>query len=37
VKAEHFAHSGAWGLAIIMIVLASWLVYRYLAPRTRRE
>lgn len=34
---EHFAHSGAWGLAIIMIVVASWLVYRYLAPRTWRE
>jgi len=34
---EHFAHSGAWGLAIIMIVVASWLIYRYLAPRNWRE
>lgn len=34
---QHFAHSGVWGLAIIMIVVASWFVYRYLAPRTWRE
>jgi protein-S-isoprenylcysteine O-methyltransferase Ste14 len=34
---EHIAHSGAWGLALIMIVAASWLVYRYLAPRNWRE
>lgn len=34
---EHIAHSGAWGLAIIMIVVASWLFYRYLAPKTWRE
>ncbi len=34
---EHIAHSGAWGLALIMIVVASWLVYRYLAPGTWRE
>jgi methanethiol S-methyltransferase len=33
----HIAHSGAWGLAIIMIVVASWLIYRHLAPRTWRE
>jgi protein-S-isoprenylcysteine O-methyltransferase Ste14 len=31
------AHSGAWALAIIMIVIASWLLYRYLAPKTWRE
>lgn len=24
---EHFAHSGAWGLAVIMIVVASWPVF----------
>lgn len=30
-------HSGAWGLAIIMMVIASWLFYRYFAPRTWRE
>ncbi len=34
---KHFAHSGAWGIALIMIVVASWLLYRYLAPRTWRE
>ncbi len=31
------AHSGEWGLALIMIVIASWILYRYLAPRTWRE
>jgi protein-S-isoprenylcysteine O-methyltransferase Ste14 len=34
---EHIAHSGAWGIAIIMIVVASWVLYRYLAPKTWRE
>lgn len=34
---QHFSHSGVWGLAIIMIVIASWLFYRYAAPRTWRE
>lgn len=34
---EHIAHSGAWGLAVIMIVVASWLFYRYFAPKTWRE
>ena len=33
----HYAHSGAWGLAIIMIVVASWLFYRYFAPKGWRE
>ncbi len=33
----HIAHSGAWGLAIIMIVVISWLFYRYLAPRNWKE
>jgi protein-S-isoprenylcysteine O-methyltransferase Ste14 len=31
------AHSGAWALAALMIVAASWLIYRYLAPKTWRE
>ncbi len=31
------AHSGAWAVAIIMIVIASWLLYKYLAPKTWRE
>ncbi len=34
---EHVAHSGAWALAVIMIVVASWVLYRYLAPKTWRE
>ena len=34
---EDIAHSGAWGLAVIMIVVVSWLFYRYLAPKTWRE
>lgn len=34
---EGIAHSGAWGLAALMIVVASWLFYRYFAPRTWRE
>ena len=34
---ELIAHSGAWPFAFIMIVVASWVVYRYLAPKTWRE
>ncbi len=34
---ETIAHSGAWGIAVIMIVLISWVMYRWLAPRTWRE
>lgn len=34
---EDIAHSGAWGIAVIMIVVASWLFYRYFSPRTWRE
>lgn len=34
---EHIAHSGAWGLAAIMVVVTSWILYRYLAPRTWRD
>ena len=34
---EHIAHSGAWGLALIIIVIASWFLYRYLAPKTWKE
>jgi len=33
----YIAHSGAWALAAIMIVVASWVLYRYLAPKTWRE
>ena len=34
---EIFAHSGAWGLALISILLASWMFYRYFAPESWRE
>jgi len=34
---EQIAHSGAWALTVIMIVVASWFFYRYLAPKTWRE
>jgi methanethiol S-methyltransferase len=34
---ESISHSGAWGIAAIMIVVASWFFYRYLAPKTWRE
>jgi len=34
---ELIAHSGVWILAVIMIVVASWVLYKYLAPKTWRE
>ena len=34
---ELTAHTGVWGIAAIMVVVASWFFYRYLAPRTWRE
>lgn len=34
---KQIAHSGAWGLAIIVIVIVSWIFYRYFAPRNWRE
>lgn len=30
-------HVGTWGLAIIVITVVSWLLYRYLAPRGWKE
>ena len=30
-------HSGAWIIALFVIVFASWLLYKYLAPKTWRE
>ena len=30
-------HYGHWTLVLIMIVVASWIVYRYLTPRSWRE
>lgn len=34
---NHFAHSGIWGLTIIMIVAASWFFYRYIVPKNWRD
>ena len=34
---EQIAHSGVWALAVIMIVVVSWFLYRYLAPKNWRE
>src|SRR3989344_7709678 len=34
---EFIANSGVWILAIIMIVVASWIFYRYFAPKTWHE
>ncbi len=34
---QEFAHSGFWGIAAIMIVGTSWVLYHYLAPKTWRE
>lgn len=34
---EATSQSGAWGIAAIMIVVASWFFYRYLAPKSWRE
>lgn len=33
---EHIEHSGAWGIPLIVIALASWFLYCYLAPKTWR-
>jgi len=30
-------HVGMWGLAVIVIVIASWIMYRYLAPANWKE
>jgi protein-S-isoprenylcysteine O-methyltransferase Ste14 len=33
----HIAHSEFWGLAVIMIVIVSWIFYRYFVPKNWRE
>lgn len=33
----HIAHSEFWGLAVIMIVIVSWVFYRYFVPKNWRE
>ena len=30
-------HVGMWGLAAVVVVIASWLMYRYLAPQSWKE
>ena len=34
---ENISHTGVWGLAIIMIVVTSWILYKYLAPKSWHE
>ena len=34
---QTFTHAGAWGIALIFIVLVSWFFYRYFAPASWRE
>lgn len=34
---DPIAHSGEWGITLIVIVVISWLLYQYLAPKTWRE
>tara|TARA_R110001632_G_scaffold174095_1_gene293647 strand:- start:88386 stop:89033 length:648 start_codon:yes stop_codon:yes gene_type:complete len=34
---EPITHSGIWILALIMIVLVSWYLYKYLAPKSWHE
>ncbi|MGB3727300.1 MAG: isoprenylcysteine carboxylmethyltransferase family protein [Glaciecola sp.] len=34
---EPVAHSGVWLLALIMIVVASWYLYKYMAPTSWHE
>ena len=34
---SHIADSGAWDPAVVMIVIASWVLYPYFAPKGWRE
>ena len=34
---EKISHTGVWAIALIVIVVVSWFLYRYLAPRTWKE
>ena len=34
---ESTSHAGAWALSVIMIVVVSWIFYRYFAPKSWRE
>jgi len=37
IMTEQISHSGAWAIALIVIVGVSWFLYRYLAPKTWKE
>jgi protein-S-isoprenylcysteine O-methyltransferase Ste14 len=32
-----YEHYGHWGLVVIIVVIVSWLLYRYVAPKSWRE
>jgi protein-S-isoprenylcysteine O-methyltransferase Ste14 len=34
---ENMSLGGHWGLAIIMIVVVSWILYKYIAPKSFKE
>lgn len=34
---DWIAEPGAWAIGLIMIVVASWMFYRYFAPHSWRE
>lgn len=34
---DFYAHYGHWGLVLIVIVIASWILYRYVAPTGWKE
>jgi len=34
---DSVTHSGVWAFAAIMVVIASWFFYRYMAPKSWRE
>jgi methanethiol S-methyltransferase len=34
---ESVSHAGAWAVSLIMIVVVSWIFYRYFAPKSWRE
>lgn len=35
--ASGFVYPGMWGVAALMVVIASWIFYRYFAPSNWRE
>jgi protein-S-isoprenylcysteine O-methyltransferase Ste14 len=37
MEAVEPAFGGTWGLTVIMVVIASWIIYKYLAPQGFKE